>query len=109
MSGKTALRILIALGCTGPFMACGSDEQPHGRGDSRYGHVESPLTPSDPSLPLLDFDQNASDGSIALTFDDGPDVVGYTKQVLDTLKSKGVLATFFVNSQNAVDVASSST
>ena len=37
-------------------------------------------------------------GTIAITFDDGPYI--YTQQILDTLKSNGVTATFFVNGQN---------
>jgi cellulose synthase/poly-beta-1,6-N-acetylglucosamine synthase-like glycosyltransferase/peptidoglycan/xylan/chitin deacetylase (PgdA/CDA1 family)/spore germination protein YaaH len=36
---------------------------------------------------------------VALTFDDGPDGK-YTPQILDTLKSRGVKATFFVIGQN---------
>jgi peptidoglycan/xylan/chitin deacetylase (PgdA/CDA1 family) len=35
---------------------------------------------------------------VALTFDDGPHV--YTSDLLDLLKSNGVVATFFVNGQN---------
>jgi peptidoglycan/xylan/chitin deacetylase (PgdA/CDA1 family) len=109
MSGRTALRILVALGVIGGFSACGSEEEPaHRRGDSRYGQVGSPLTPSDPSVPYLDFDQNASDGSIALTFDDGPDDTN-TVKVLDILRSKSVKATFFINSNNYTNVASDST
>ncbi|MGZ3454132.1 MAG: polysaccharide deacetylase family protein [Polyangiales bacterium] len=108
MSRKTALRILVALGVIGSFSACGSEEPTHRRGDSRYGQIGSPLTPSNTSIPYLDFDQNASDGSIALTFDDGPDDTN-TVKVLDTLKAKGVKATFFVNSNNYTDVASDST
>src|SRR5207253_2715649 len=97
MSGKTALRILVALGVIGYFSACGSEERTPRGGDSRYGQIGSPLTPSDTSIPYLDFDQNASNGSIALTFDDGPDDTN-TVKVLDTLKAKGVKATFFINS-----------
>jgi MYXO-CTERM domain-containing protein len=63
-----------------------------------------------PGVPYLAFDQNApSKSQVALTFDDGPDVDGSTASVLDTLKAAGVKATFFINTNNAVDVASSST
>ncbi|CAO3700139.1 unnamed protein product [Rhizopus microsporus] len=41
-------------------------------------------------------------GTIALTFDDGP--YEYTWALADTLKSKGVTATFFMNGNNWVDV-----
>lgn len=109
MSGKTSLGILAVVVLTGCFSACGSEESPaRRRGDSRYGQVGSPLTPSNPSVPYLDFDQNAPDGSVALTFDDGPDDVN-TVKVLDTLAAKGVKATFFINADNYVDVASDST
>lgn len=37
---------------------------------------------------------------IALSFDDGPDSDGSTASVLDTLKAKGVKATFFINTNN---------
>jgi peptidoglycan/xylan/chitin deacetylase (PgdA/CDA1 family) len=87
--------------------ACGSDEGVHRGGDSRLGHGESALSvPS--SLAYLDFDQDSADGkTIALTFDDGPDNEGHTDEVLDVLKAKGVKATFFVNSDNAIDVEAS--
>ncbi|CEJ00323.1 hypothetical protein G6F57_023500 [Rhizopus arrhizus] len=39
-------------------------------------------------------------GTIALTFDDGP--YEYTWALADTLKSKGVTATFFMNGNNWV-------
>lgn len=39
-------------------------------------------------------------GEIALTFDDGPDAK-WTPDILDTLRSRGVHATFFVIGQNA--------
>lgn len=35
---------------------------------------------------------------MALTFDDGPSI--YTGRLLDLLKSKGVVATFFLNGKN---------
>ncbi|MFI5236223.1 MAG: glycosyltransferase, partial [Gemmatimonadales bacterium] len=38
--------------------------------------------------------------AVALTFDDGPDPV-YTPMILDTLRSRGVHATFFVIGENA--------
>ncbi|HTO72781.1 MAG TPA: glycosyltransferase [Gemmatimonadales bacterium] len=40
------------------------------------------------------------DKQIALTFDDGPDPV-FTGMILDTLRSRGVHATFFIIGQNA--------
>ncbi len=46
--------------------------------------------------------QPANRHKVALTFDDGPDS-RWTPQILDTLKSRGVKATFFVVGQN-VDV-----
>lgn len=41
-------------------------------------------------------------GTVALTFDDGPYI--YTAQVLDTLKSNNVHATFFVNGDNWANI-----
>ncbi|KAG0273925.1 hypothetical protein BGZ95_010266 [Linnemannia exigua] len=41
-------------------------------------------------------------GTIALTFDDGPYM--YTNHLLDTLKERGVKATFFVNGHNVGDI-----
>jgi peptidoglycan/xylan/chitin deacetylase (PgdA/CDA1 family) len=59
--------------------------------------------------PFLGFDEGPpSADEIALTFDDGPDDGGYTDSVLDTLKRMGVRATFFVNTDNAIDVNASS-
>jgi len=43
-----------------------------------------------------------AEGKVALTFDDGPDPK-YTPAILDTLKSRGVLATFFVVGKDADD------
>jgi peptidoglycan/xylan/chitin deacetylase (PgdA/CDA1 family) len=40
---------------------------------------------------------------MVLTFDDGPDDT-YTVKVLDILKEKNVKATFFINTNNAIDV-----
>lgn len=111
MRNASLRKCLAALGVTAlplVWSACASDRDDHyPYGDSRYGRVSSPLTvPS--GDPYIDFDQNAPDGSIALTFDDGPDDVGNTAAILDTLKAKSVRATFFINTDNAVDVNSSS-
>ncbi len=59
-----------------------------------------------PELAFFEDAPAASD--LALTFDDGPDPSGYTDAVLDTLRSKGVKATFFINTNNAIDVNASS-
>jgi len=59
--------------------------------------------------PTLDFDVDAPDPSqIALTFDDGPEPAGTTAQVLDILKEEGVHATFFVTTNDSIDVLASS-
>jgi peptidoglycan/xylan/chitin deacetylase (PgdA/CDA1 family) len=42
-------------------------------------------------------------GTVALTFDDGP--FAYTEQVLNTLASAGMKATFFLNGQNWGNIA----
>jgi peptidoglycan/xylan/chitin deacetylase (PgdA/CDA1 family) len=99
---RIALPVLVVA-----FAAACNGGSP-GRGDSLGVHRDPLTVPS--GDPYLDFDQNASDSDeIALTFDDGPDVEGNTAKVLDTLKAKGVKATFFVNTNNAVNVAMSST
>jgi peptidoglycan/xylan/chitin deacetylase (PgdA/CDA1 family) len=88
--------------------ACSSEPAPPGgRGGDSLGVHTDPLS-VDPSIPFLDFDQNADNPkSIALTFDDGPDG-NYCTQVLDALKAANVKATFFVNTNNYVDVNASS-
>ena len=54
------------------------------------------------NLPLV------SPQTIALTFDDGPDLQGATSAVLDVLASEGVTATFFINTKRpSVDIRSS--
>ncbi|MGZ3419660.1 MAG: polysaccharide deacetylase family protein [Polyangiales bacterium] len=90
------------------FAACSSEHPDTGpRGGDSLGVHSDPLT-LDPSIPFLDFDQNADDPTaIALTFDDGPDETN-TAKVLDALKSANVKATFFINTNNYVDVNSSS-
>lgn len=45
-------------------------------------------------------------GTVALTFDDGPYI--YTSQILNTLKSNGMPATFFVNGDNWANILSDS-
>ncbi len=91
-------------------VACSSDamnEEPYFC-DERTRHTEAPLIPKT-YAPFLDFDEGgASAAEIALTFDDGPDW-SYTQRVLDTLKSTGVRATFFINTKNAIDVDNNST
>src|SRR5512133_3004518 len=44
----------------------------------------------------------ASEGKVALTFDDGPDA-RWTPAILDTLRSRGVVGTFFVVGRDADD------
>ncbi|MBA4070611.1 MAG: polysaccharide deacetylase [Gemmatimonas sp.] len=44
----------------------------------------------------------ASEGKVALTFDDGPDA-RWTPAILDTLRSRGAVATFFVVGRDADD------
>ncbi len=88
--------------------ACGSDRPRRAAplGDSLGVHRDA-LT-LDPSIPALDFDQSSADGkTIALTFDDGPDAT-YCATVLDALKAAGVPATFFINTNNFLDVSTSS-
>ncbi|HXU83858.1 MAG TPA: polysaccharide deacetylase family protein, partial [Polyangia bacterium] len=58
------------------------------------------------NIPLIDFSTKPSyldKNVISLTFDDGPDLVN-TPKVLDTLKEKGVKATFFICTHNVVNV-----
>jgi peptidoglycan/xylan/chitin deacetylase (PgdA/CDA1 family) len=58
--------------------------------------------------PFLSFSQMPLDAkAIALTFDDGPDSEGHTLAILDTLKSEGIHATFFVNTHNTCDIETS--
>jgi peptidoglycan/xylan/chitin deacetylase (PgdA/CDA1 family) len=102
---------LAALGAALLLPSCGSDA-PGGAGTPRGGDslgVHADPLSLDPGIPFLDFDQNADDPkAIALTFDDGPDDTN-TAKVLDALKAAGVKATFFINTNNYVDVNASST
>ena len=51
------------------------------------------------SSPYIVRKYGQSEHEVALTFDDGPDAT-WTPQILDTLKSRGVTATFFVIGRN---------
>jgi len=82
---------------------------------SRSAHREDSVATTSSALtvpagcPTVDFDVNAPDpSSIALTFDDGPEYGGTTMQTLDILKSEGVVATFFINTDDAINVLASS-
>ena len=81
------------------FCACSDGE--------RIGTSWAALSvPSD--CPTIDMDAEAPDPSqIALTFDDGPESSGTTAQVLDVLKTAGVKATFFINTNDSIDVLAS--
>ncbi len=77
----------------------------------REDSVQSTASPlSVPSgCPTIAFDVNApSSSQIALTFDDGPEPEGTTLKVLDILEAKGVRATFFINTNNEINVLASS-
>jgi peptidoglycan/xylan/chitin deacetylase (PgdA/CDA1 family) len=55
-----------------------------------------------PAFPEIPFEQRPaylSPDTLALTFDDGPDLVN-TPRVLDVLAREGVQATFFINAEN---------
>ncbi len=110
MNAHARFRVAICAVAAAPLLgsACASESEQHPYGDSRYGRSTSALTiPS--GVPFLDFDVNhGGSADLALTFDDGPDGEGRTDAVLDILKSKGVQATFFINTNNAIDVNSSS-
>jgi peptidoglycan/xylan/chitin deacetylase (PgdA/CDA1 family) len=96
------------LGLTFLLPACSSTEAQQGRGGDSIRSVGSPLSMPD-GAPYLDFYEDApSPDEIALTFDDGPDTSGNCDRVLDTLKSNGVKATFFVNTINYANIATSS-
>jgi len=57
----------------------------------------------------IDFDVESRDRTaIALTFDDGPEYGGTTVQVLDILAKERVRATFFINTDDAINVLASS-
>ena len=106
-SKRSAVALVILAGVPALAASC-ADDQPQ-TGDSRYGQTSSPLTISS-DISYFDFNQNAPDPTaISLTFDDGPDTNGNTASVLDTLKAKGVKATFFINTKNYSDVANDST
>lgn len=74
----------------------GSTAEPDGKDPDKAGEAGSG---KDGKLPNVGSDKpNQPDNKkkvIALTFDDGPDIK-YTPAILDTLKEKGVKATFFV-------------
>ncbi|BFZ63428.1 hypothetical protein YB2330_004550 [Saitoella coloradoensis] len=78
---------------------------------SLRGVYTFPLAPrADSTYPQIEFTSQPLNDSraIALTFDDGPDSDGViTKGIADVLKSKGVPATFFMNTNNTVDVMAS--
>ncbi len=102
------MRLRFAVGCVAGGLlvsACGSGSA-HDEGNIATS-VSALTVPA--GCATLDFDVNAPEpASIALTFDDGPESSGTTLQVLDILKSEGVQATFFINTNDAIDVLASS-
>ncbi|MGH7620659.1 MAG: polysaccharide deacetylase family protein, partial [Gemmatimonadaceae bacterium] len=68
------------------------------RVDPRTGVIVDEQVTREP-LPYIVARTGNEPGRVALTFDDGPDPT-WTPLILDTLRSRGVLATFFVIGQN---------
>ena len=64
----------------------------HNNFSSKSNALMTQTTPVDPSLNLSG---SLEEKKIALTFDDGPHPY-YTEQLLDGLKNRGVIVTFFV-------------
>ena len=64
----------------------------HNNFSSKSNALMTQTTPVDPSL---NFSDSLEEKKIALTFDDGPHPY-YTEQLLDGLKDRGVIVTFFV-------------
>ncbi|MCJ1464811.1 chitin deacetylase [Pseudocyphellaria aurata] len=98
--------------CCSPEGYCGTTKEYCGDPDCqyKYGTCDSDTTPagkstlSDPR-PILgqvpyntDINDCIENNVVALTYDDGP--FAYTSQLLDTLKSYGFHATFFVTGNN---------
>jgi peptidoglycan/xylan/chitin deacetylase (PgdA/CDA1 family) len=53
------------------------------------------------------WEQPRVDNTVALTFDDGPNPAT-TNRILDTLKTEGIRATFFINTRATLDLRTSS-
>jgi peptidoglycan/xylan/chitin deacetylase (PgdA/CDA1 family) len=51
-------------------------------------------------IPFDETPTGSLQDSVALTFDDGPDAEGHTNSILDTLRDRGVKATFFINTHS---------
>jgi peptidoglycan-N-acetylglucosamine deacetylase len=69
-----------------------------GNYNAKYGQL--------PSYYVMEHTGSRQDKALVLSFDDGPDAE-WTPKILDVLKSRGVLATFFVvgvNAESAPDV-----
>jgi peptidoglycan/xylan/chitin deacetylase (PgdA/CDA1 family) len=62
-----------------------------------------------PHFPLLEFSSLPLNNNklLALTFDDGPDKVGATRAILNVLNTHHVPGTFFINSNNALNINNS--
>jgi cellulose synthase/poly-beta-1,6-N-acetylglucosamine synthase-like glycosyltransferase/peptidoglycan/xylan/chitin deacetylase (PgdA/CDA1 family)/spore germination protein YaaH len=78
-----------------------NDGQRNVRVDSTSGYImgQTLVQPPVPYVLARTGGQPANRHKIALTFDDGPDA-RWTPMILDTLRSRGVKATFFVIGQN---------
>jgi peptidoglycan/xylan/chitin deacetylase (PgdA/CDA1 family) len=85
--------------CATALMACVSET------GSQQPSIGSTSQAASATYAEIEFDKPGwlATNVIALTFDDGPDLTN-TPIVLDTLKSKGVKATFFINTENAATV-----
>lgn len=70
---------------------------------------QSLLVSALPSLPVIDFTNQPLNNTkvIALTFNDGPDLT-YTQQIIDLLNTRHIVASFAINGNNYVDLATSS-
>jgi peptidoglycan-N-acetylglucosamine deacetylase len=66
---------------------------------ARMASTEPPACEEFPEIPFEPRPAYLAPDTIALTFDDGPDLVN-TPKVLDVLEREGVHATFFINTEN---------
>lgn len=97
LAGILIFDMILGILC----LAVGTEQHTEQKRYGSHGRTDSGVreTSGEPVIQMEDREE-ATDKKIALTFDDGPHPK-YTEQLLDGLKDRGVVVTFFVTGENA--------
>jgi peptidoglycan/xylan/chitin deacetylase (PgdA/CDA1 family) len=93
----------LALAATAFAVATCDGDLDQESGPADLAEIVAAVTVTNPQIDFSPTPSYLPAKSIVLTFDDGPDSTN-TAKVLDTLKSNGLKATFFINTINFTDV-----